>query len=105
MEKAPFSIGDFFQFEKMVAPTVLKIVYWLGLVGIGIYLLVAMFGAVRMMEFDAATGLGTLFLAILGALFGALVWRIMIEVYMVLFGIFDRLGEVRDMMKSRQNDG
>lgn len=96
-----FSFGDLFQFEKMVAPTVLKIVYWLGLVGIVIYLLVAMAGALTMMDYNAATGLGTMLLAIVGAAFAVLFWRIMIEVYMVLFGIHERLGEVRDRLNER----
>jgi len=95
-----FSLGDLSQFEKMVAPVVLKIVYWLGLVGIGIYLLIAIAGGVAMLDYNAATGLGTILLAFVGAVFGVLLWRILIEVYMVLFGIHERLGEVRDLIKS-----
>ena len=30
--------------------------------------------------------------------FGALVWRIVIEIYMVIFSINDRLGEIRDRL-------
>ncbi|MBU2587106.1 MAG: DUF4282 domain-containing protein [Alphaproteobacteria bacterium] len=97
-----FSLGDLFQFEKMVAPVVLKIVYWLGLVGIGIYLLIAIAGGVTMLNRNAAIGLGTILLALVGAVFGVLLWRILIEVYMILFGIHERLGEVRDMMRSEK---
>ncbi len=99
-----FSFGDLFQFEKMVAPVVLKIVYWLGLAGIVIYLLIAIAGGLSMMDYSAATGLGTILLSIVGAAFGVLFWRIMIEVYMVLFGIHERLGEVRDSMKAKDED-
>ena len=95
-----FSIGDLFQFEKMVAPVVLKVVYWVGLVGIVIYLLVAMAGGLAMMDYSAATGLGTILLSIVGAGFFILFWRVMIEVYMVLFGIHQRLGEVRDAISA-----
>ena len=104
MEKKPISIGDLFQFERMVAPVVLKIVYWLGLIGLAIYMLIAIFGSFALMAYDPASGLGTMLLAIVGALFGALFWRIMIEVYMILFGIHERLGEVRDMMKAKSED-
>ncbi len=94
-----FAIGDLFQFEKMVAPTVLKIVYWLGLAGIVIYLLIALAGAFAMLDYSPSTALGVIVGSLIGAVFGALLWRIMIEVYMVLFAINQKLGEVRDMMQ------
>lgn len=94
-----FSFGDLFQFEKMVAPVVLKIVYWLGLAGIVIYLLVALGAAVSLMSYNAGGGLLGILAAVVGSVFGVLFWRIIIEVYMVLFGIHQRLGEVRDALK------
>ncbi len=94
-----FSFGDLFQFEKMVAPVVLKVVYWLGLVGIVIWLLIALGAAVTMMDYNVGGGLLGVLVAVVGSAFGVLVWRIMIEVYMVLFGIHQRLGEVRDALK------
>lgn len=96
-----FSIGDLFQFEKMVAPVVLKIVYWLGLAGIVIYLLIALGAAVSLMEYNASGALLGILGAVIGAAFAVLMWRVMIEVYMVLFGIHQRLGEVRDLMKAK----
>ena len=93
-----FSFGDLFQFERMVAPTVLKIVYWLGLAGIVVWFLIALLAAVRMLEYSAATGLGSVLLAFLGLVFGTLIWRIVIEIYMVIFSINNRLGEIRDSL-------
>jgi len=96
-----FEIGDLFKFDKMVAPTVLKIVYWLGLAGIVLWALFALFAAINMMSYSAASGLGRLLLALVGLLFGTLIWRIMIEIYMVIFSINDRLGEIRDRLPPR----
>ena len=104
MEKKPFAVSDLFQFERMVAPTVLKIVYWLGLVGIAIYMLIAFVAALGMLQYDAAAGLGTMVLAVIGGLFGFLFWRILIEVYMIFFNINERVGEIRDMMKDKSSD-
>ena len=105
MEKKPFSPADLFQFDRMVAPTVLKIVYWLGLIGIGIYMLIALFAAIRMMDYNFSGGFGMLLLAIVGALFGTLFWRILIEIYMVFFNIHNRVTEIRDMMaKDKDSD-
>ncbi len=104
MEKKSFSVGDMFQFDRMIAPTVLKIIYWIGLVGIVVYILVALAGSLGMMAYSPVGGLGMLLLAILGGLFGLLFWRVMIEVYMVLFGIFERLGDVRDHLVGPKDD-
>lgn len=93
-----FEIGDLFKFDKMVAPTVLRIVYWLGLIGIALACLMSLIGAISMMSYSAATGLGTLLLSIIGLAFGTLVWRIVIEIYMVIFSINDRLGDIRDRL-------
>ncbi len=96
-----FEIGDLFKFDKMVAPTVLRIVYWLGLIGIVLWALFALFAAVSMMSYNASSGLGMLLLAVVGLLFGTLMWRIVIEIYMVVFSINDRLGEIRDRLPPR----
>ncbi|MEL1251707.1 DUF4282 domain-containing protein [Aurantiacibacter gilvus] len=99
-----FSFGDLFQFEKMVAPAVLKVVYWIGLIGIALYLLFALGLAVTTMGYSPLTGLGMIVGSVIGACFGVLMWRIIIEVYMVLFGIHQRLGEVRDALKGGTTD-
>lgn len=96
-----FEIGDLFKFDKMVAPTVLKIVYWLGLIGIVLWALFALFGAITMMSYSVMSGLGMLLAAVVALLFGTLFWRIIIEIYMVIFSINDRLGEVRDRLPPR----
>ncbi|MGQ3101543.1 MAG: hypothetical protein CVT78_08565 [Alphaproteobacteria bacterium HGW-Alphaproteobacteria-17] len=93
-----FEFGDLFKFEKMVAPTVLKVVYWLGLIGMVIMCLVSISGAFGMMGYSAATGLGMLLLSIIGLAFGVLIWRIVIEIYMVIFSMNERLGAIRDRL-------
>ena len=95
MERS-FSISDLGSFEKLVAPKLLKIVYWVGLVGIAILTLTSFMGGLGLMSFDAATGVGTMLLALLGGMFGVLFWRVLIEIYQVFFGIYDRLGDIRD---------
>lgn len=90
-----FSIGDFFGFEKLIATKVLKFVYFFGLAGIALFALVSFFGAFTIMRYSFASGLGTMLLTVIGSAFGALMWRIVIEIYMVFFGIYDRLGDIR----------
>lgn len=93
-----FTLADLLGFEKLVAPKVLKVLYWLGLIGITLFALVSLAGALEMMSYSAATGLGMLVGVLIGYLIGVLFWRILIEVYMTFFGIYDRLGEIRDRL-------
>jgi len=95
MEKG-FNIGDLTHFEKLVAPRLLKIVYWIGLAGIAIFSLMSLAGSLGMLQYSASTALGGMLLSIIGFGFAVLFWRVMIEIYMVFFGIYERLGEIRD---------
>ncbi len=81
-------------FDKFVAPTLIKIVYWIGIVGVVLGALVAMATAAGQMGYNAAAGLGGILLAVIGAVVGVLVWRVVCEVWIVLFSINDRLGQL-----------
>ncbi len=94
-----FSISDLASFEKLIAPKVLRVIYWLGLIGIGIFCLISIAGALAVMRYSFATGLGTIILSLIGGAFGVLLWRVMIELYSVFFGIFERLGDIRESLK------
>ncbi len=85
-------LGSLLNFDKFVAPTLIKIVYWLGIVGIVLGMLVSMAGALQMMGYNAATGLGGILIAVIGAAVGLLVWRVICELWIVIFSINDRLG-------------
>lgn len=95
MEKG-FNIADMANFEKLIAPRLLKIVYWIGLAGIAIFGLMSLAGSFTMLQYSASTALGGILLTLIGICFAALFWRVMIEIYMVFFGIYERLGEIRD---------
>lgn len=86
--------SDLFSFEKLVAPTVIKIVYWLGI----LVIVLAGLGAI----FSGGMYYGSIFgplIAILGTLLSLLAWRIVCELYIVFFGAFDRLGQIRDSLQ------
>ena len=85
---------DLFTFEKLVTPTVIKIVYWLGLLVIVIGGLYSFFTAI------SVDGLYAL-LILVGALITLLIWRVMCELYIVVFGMFERLGHIRDALTGR----
>jgi hypothetical protein len=81
-------------FNKFVAPTLIRIVYWIGIVFIVLGTLTAVFGG-GMIASQYGGGGFNLFGALIALIGGAaaiLFWRVMCEVWIVIFSINDRLG-------------
>lgn len=91
-------LSDLLSFEKTLSLTLLRLVYGLGLLGIGIMVIVTVLGGFSAMRYSAAAGLGTVVLALLGGVVGTLLWRVMCELWMVIFGIYDRLGQIKEQL-------
>ena len=84
---------DLLSFDKMIAMPAIKVMYVAGLI------CVALFGFALMFHgnfTDFLIGVGLL-------LIGSILWRIICETAIVLFGIYDRLGEIRNVV-SRMED-
>lgn len=90
-----FKWQDMLSFEKIIAPTVIKIVYYIGLIAIGLAFIGGVFAAFSM----GAYGLIQIVILAVACAFGALMLRIAMELYIALFGMYDRLGEIRDLLK------
>ena len=88
-------LSDFFTFEKTLSLSLLRLVYVFGLIGIGIMVIVTIFGGLSAMRYSATAGLGSIMLALLGGVVGTLLWRVTCELWMVIFGIYDRLGQIQ----------
>lgn len=92
-----FRFSDLGSFEKMIAPSLIRILYWVGIVIIAVGVLAQIFGGVGMMGHGfGGSGFGQILMSLVGGVFAVLVWRVTCELWIVLFGIFDRLGEIRD---------
>lgn len=85
---------DFFDFEKFLTPSLVKIVYWAGLLGIVLVVLSSIFAAYG----DG----GNLILLLLGGIFlivgGCILWRVLCEGIILTFKMYDRITEVRDRL-------
>ncbi|MDN3523666.1 DUF4282 domain-containing protein [Halomonas sabkhae] len=83
-------LGDFTSFEKFLTPKLITFGYWVGI----IVILLAGAGGVITALFSGEI----IFLVInlIGILLGMIFWRVLCEGAILLFGIYDRLGEVRD---------
>lgn len=93
-------MGDFIKrfttFDRMIASTLIKVFYWIGLVLIALGVLFAMLGSLVGMGSSFLTGLGGFIIAPIIGLIGLIFWRLYCELIIVIFGIYDRLGEIRD---------
>lgn len=86
-------VKRFVTFDKLIATTLIKILYWIGIVFI---VLGTLFGMFSGFGDGFASGIGRLVLAPIGGIIGLIVWRFLCEIYIVIFGIYDRLGDIRD---------
>lgn len=90
--------SDLFGFEKLVTTTVIKIVYWIGIV-VGI---LSGLGSFLFALFNGLLFQGLIYLVT--AVLGLLMWRVLCELYIVIFGMYDRLGQIRDSLARRSGD-
>lgn len=98
-----FQPRDLLDFERMIAPTIIKVIYWIGLLFIVVGALIGLLRGFAAMADSVAHGLGQIMLSMIGLVVGTLVWRILMELYIVVFGIHDRLGQIRDSLAGRGN--
>jgi len=98
-----FGIGDLFQWERFVTPTVIKVFYWLAVV---IAILLGLAGAMRSlvtMAYDPFVGIIFLIASVLGAFMGVIMARICAEFVLIVFRINEHLGAIRNQGSSLRN--
>jgi hypothetical protein len=91
-----FGLGDLFQWERFVTPTVIKVFYWLAVV---IAILLGFAGGVSSlttMAFNPFIGMIFLILSVLGAFMGVIMARIIAEFVLIVFRINEHLGAIRN---------
>ena len=82
-------MGDYLTFRRMVTPVMIQIIFWIGVAAI----LIGGIGGVA--AFD-----GGAFLGLLGIIVGLLFWRIWCELMLIMFKIYERLGEIETNTRS-----
>jgi len=88
-------ISRFTSFDKLIATSLIKLLYWIGIVLIVIGVLV---GALGGFANGFGSGLVSLIVAPIGGILGIIFWRFLCEVYIVIFGMYDRLGEIQQSL-------
>jgi hypothetical protein len=98
-------IGDLFQWERFVTPTVIKVFYWLAVV-ISILLgLAGAFSSLTTMAYNPFVGMILLIASVLGACMGVIISRIIAEFVLIVFRINEHLGAIRNQGSGIQGSG
>jgi hypothetical protein len=78
-------------FERLIAPVLIKLIYWAGIV---VILIAGATGFVN----ASGDGIGRMLLTLVALLLSLLIWRLVSELWILAFNIYERLVEIRDLM-------
>ena len=87
-------LASLLNFDKFVAPTLIRVVYWVGIVGIIGGVLFSLSTALQQMSYNASSAIGGVIIALIGGAAALLLWRVICEIWIVIFSINDRLGQL-----------
>jgi len=91
-----FGLGDLFQWERFVTPTVIKVFYWLAVVISVLLGFAGVVSSLTTMAYNPFVGLFFLIGSVLGACMGIIVSRIAAEFVLIVFRINEHLGAIRN---------
>jgi hypothetical protein len=91
-----FGIGDLFQWERFVTPTVIKVFYWLAVVIAILLGLAGVASSLATMAFNPFVGMIFAIASVLGACMGVVISRIVAEFVLIVFRINEHLGAIRN---------
>ncbi len=94
---------DLFDFNKFVAPVLIKVIYWIGLVLIVLLTLSFIAGASLFSSYLGGGGgfsVGGALFSLIGGAFAALLWRVVCELWIVTFSINERLGTLVELKQA-----
>ncbi len=91
-----FGLGDLFQWERFVTPTVIKVFYWLAVVTSILIGLAGVVSSLTTKAYNPFVGLIFLIVSVLGTALGIVMSRIGAEFVLIVFRINEHLGAIRN---------
>jgi hypothetical protein len=88
-------VNQFLNFDKLIGSQLIKILYYLGLIGIALGVIGGVFGGLASMGSGFFSGLGMIIGVIIGGVLAVLFWRFMCELYIILFRMADDLRDIK----------
>ncbi len=92
-------LDAFFKFEKFVTPTMIKIVFYVGLVLIAVLSVWQLVESIRLMNTLVGTGLMYFIITLAATPFALIMWRVVVELILVAFRNNEKLTELADKGK------
>ena len=99
---------DFFSFERMITPVIIKVLFWIGLIGSGVAGIASFFTILLGGIARGGVGqiLGGFLLGLIAAVvtfaLGALVTRIYTELLILFFRINETLTDIKSLLKEKE---
>ena len=94
-------IKRFWGFDHLIGSMLIKIVYYIGLVGILLFTLMGMFGGGIVGAFNGGGGAFMIILAPIMGLIYLVFWRFICEMWLLMYLMYNRMGEIRDRLPPR----
>ncbi|MCZ7658238.1 MAG: DUF4282 domain-containing protein [Xanthobacteraceae bacterium] len=91
-----FYIGDLFQWERFITPSIIRLFYWLMVLIVLLSGLSGLFTAIGLVRVSLLGGAVTGLVSLLGMLFGILFARIATEFILMIFRINEHLAAIRN---------
>jgi ABC-type multidrug transport system permease subunit len=95
-EKVMFYIGDLFQWERFITPSIIKLFYWLIVIIVIFFGLSGLVTALGTFTFNPIAGVFTALASFAGMLVGILAARIAAEFVLMVFRISEHLSAIRN---------
>ncbi len=91
-----FGLGDLFQWERFVTPTVIKVFYWLAVLLSILLGFAGVVSSLTTMAYNPFVGIIFLIASVVGAFMGVVMARIIAEFVLIVFRINEHLGAIRN---------
>src|ERR1700674_3961229 len=91
-----FYVGDLFQWDRVITPSIIRTFYWLVVVASVLFGLAGMISSLRAMAGNSIAGLLMLMASFVGMLAGIVFARIAAELVLIAFRINEHLGALRN---------
>jgi hypothetical protein len=93
-------MGDFLAFRRMITPTIIKIVFWIGLIVILVLGIAAIVDGVTNDSDIGEVIAGGLLILILGPI----IWRVFCEILLLAFRMIENLADIRNIIKVKRDE-
>ncbi len=94
-------MGDFLTFRRMITPIIIQIVFWIGIIGILVFGILAIVDGVSDESDVGEVILGGILILIIGPL----IWRVFCEILILTFRIIETLSDLRNIITGKRSAG